>query len=82
MEQVIPFFLKLLRGGSNAVWGFDFELDTGLRYRPICRPLACAKARFGSLRERSHAKMLTAADALTEVVLIALVALERQAQRQ
>jgi hypothetical protein len=81
MEHCIPFFLKLLRSGSDAVQVSDFELDTGLRYRPIRRPLAGAEACFGSLRERPHTKVLAAANALAEIVVIALVALEWQPQR-
>ena len=48
----------------------DLEFDADLRNRVVGRPGVRSEARPGGLRQRPHAKVLAAADLLTEHVLV------------
>src|SRR5262245_39777574 len=81
VQQHVAFCFQLFGGGGDAVLVGDFEFEASVRDWPIGGPGGCAKAGFGSLRQRPYAKMLAATDVLTEEIVIAVMPFERQSQR-
>jgi hypothetical protein len=81
MKQHISLIREFAGRCGDPVDVLDLELNASLRDRPVRWPFACSKAGFSGLSERPHTKVLTAADAFAEEIFVALVPLQRQAQR-
>ena len=81
MQQGELSLAQFLGGRLDGVRVGNLELHAHLRDWAIRRPLGCAEARLGSLRQRPHPEMFAPVDSLAVEVVAALAGLERKAQR-